>query len=142
MQTTDKSVSDASLIQMEHDIFEFYMNEFVMFFYHDVVNDDMKLRYADNAYQNNILKIIENENNYLDAFIKIVNEYVHPDDIKKVVDAITPENYLEYLCVRKSKTIYFRWKHENRYYIYVKLIISKLNGGCEKPNKVLIACQD
>ena len=142
-----KITADSIQMQMEHDIFELFLSGYIFIFYHDLSNDVMRLQHSDNVSVNDLFESVENNENadkkvYLNEFKALVYQYVHPEDIKKVITAITPDNYIEYLNMCKSKTLYFRWKHENRYYIYVKMIVSKINGGCEKPTRIMIACQD
>ena len=118
------------------------LDDSIFVYYHDIPNDIRMVRYINDHNKT------ENEdamNMYQDtslAFKSVIDKFVHPEDRKMVSDIMDPDVYIPMLRGKKSETIYYRWRYDNRYYLYNRIVVKKLDAPEEEPTKVVIVCTD
>ena len=135
-------VNEDDFNQIRESILLSLLDDSIFLYYHDIPNDIKMVRYMND---HNKQENEEAMNTYQDtslAFKSVIDKFVHPEDRKMVSDIMDPEVYIPMLRSKKSETIYYRWRYDNRYYLYNRIVVKKLDKPEEEPTQVVIICTD
>ena len=119
-----------------------FLDDYIFIYYHDIKNNIQTVRFINDHNKTENEKNMEERDDIAETFKYIVDKYVHPEDRETVRDAIVPEKYVPMLRHKKSETIYYRWRYDDRYYLYNRLTIKKLDELDSEPTRVVITCTD
>ncbi|MCR4990179.1 MAG: diguanylate cyclase [Lachnospiraceae bacterium] len=118
------------------------LEDYIFVFYHDIKKGFKAIKLINDHNKADNEEALGKYEDATDAFKEVVNLFVHPEDRNGVLDFIDPDYYIPLLRNKKSETIYYRWKYDNRYYLYNRITVKKLDEENEEPTAVLILCTD
>ncbi|MCR4789197.1 MAG: GGDEF domain-containing protein [Lachnospiraceae bacterium] len=110
--------------------------------YHNIKDNSRIVRLLNDHNEEDTRQVLLKHDDPVDAFKEIVTAYTHPEDRKPLLDLLDPAHYVPVLRNKKSESLYYRWKYDNRYYLYNRITVRKLDGIDEEPTEVIIICTD
>ena len=118
------------------------LDESIFVYYHDIPNDIRMVRFMNDHNKKENEDALKTYQDTELAFKSVIDKFVHPEDRKMVSDIMDPKVYIPMLKEKKSETIYYRWRYDNRYYLYNRIVVKKLDKPEEEPTKIVIICTD
>ena len=95
--------------------------------YHNIKDDIKIVKLVNDQNEEDTRQALSKCSDPADAFREVIKEYTHPEDRQPLLDIIDPAHYCSYLKDKKSESLYYRWKYDNRYYLYNRITVKKLD---------------
>ncbi|MCR4851256.1 MAG: GGDEF domain-containing protein [Lachnospiraceae bacterium] len=137
-----EKIGEEELASIEKSVLYSLLDDHLFFYYHDIPKDMKMVKFLSGVYMKEIDDAMKVYQDVALAFKSAIDKFVHPEDRKTLTDIMDPDYYIPLLRGKKSETIYYRWRYDNRYYLYNRLVIKKLDDPEEEPTRVAILCTD
>lgn len=131
--------TDEILSRIDGDMFNYFIRDFIFIFYHDLENNIRTMRLFNDVNKDDTLAQLRSKEDFFEPFYEIINAHVHPEDRQKVIDAVSPDKYVELMQNRKEETVYYRWQYPDGKYVYNKIVVTKMDRVDEAPTRIIIA---